>query len=274
MMKNNRKLLIRITSVVILLSVFVLMLVYFPPWGFAVLTAIIIGATFTEYISLLIFPRNPTIAWAALGIGYGCIVPFFFNAWGLILGILIMSALLFLLIALDGKPSLEDSFVTASLALLGIVFIVLPLGLAISLRFLPDGNRILGLLFITTWGRDIGAFALGQWLGGNSAHLLNPAISPRKTFEGAIRGGVVALLAAIAGKIWFVQDMSLLFCILFALLIGIVGQIGDLVESQIKRVGRAIDSSTLIPGQGGLLDALDGFLYATPIFYLLLYLKL
>ena len=123
-----------------------------------------------------------------------------------------------------------------------------------------------------TWGTDIGAYAFGRMFGKRK---LMPSVSPGKTVAGAV-GGLVASVASC----WFYVTVFLkplgqlaltpLGMVLFALAISVAGQTGDLAESLLKREAGVKDSSTLLPGHGGILDRFDSLLFALPVAYLLL----
>ncbi len=145
----------------------------------------------------------------------------------------------------------------------GVLYIGIA-GLAlIVLRADNDAGRANVLfLFLVVWASDIGAYAAGRALGGPK---LAPAVSPNKTWSGAVGGLVAAVLvgagaaAALApgGEVW--RSMAV------AALLGVIAQAGDLLESWIKRRFDVKDTSRLIPGHGGLLDRLDGVLAAAPV---------
>jgi len=134
------------------------------------------------------------------------------------------------------------------------------LGVApIVLRFDPRyGFMAIVFLFAIVWATDILAYFVGRALGGPK---LAPQVSPKKTWSGAIGGVVAATMAAVA--VAMVAGLAnLLALALVAGLLSIVAQGGDLFESALKRRFGAKDSSNLIPGHGGLMDRLDGFLMA------------
>jgi phosphatidate cytidylyltransferase len=97
---------------------------------------------------------------------------------------------------------------------------------------------------------------------------LAPNISPNKTIEGAVGGLVISLTAGLVFNLLFFRDVPLaLISIPCALCVAVAGQIGDLFESAMKRVGHIKDSGKILPGHGGMLDRIDGLLLAIPVFY-------
>lgn len=121
-------------------------------------------------------------------------------------------------------------------------------------------------LFLVVWASDIGAYLAGRALGGPK---LAAAISPNKTWSGAGGGLLAAIAVGLATALAFQPYGSVAAIIVVAGLLGIASQAGDLLESAIKRHFRVKDSSTLIPGHGGLLDRLDGLMAAAPVAALL-----
>jgi phosphatidate cytidylyltransferase len=124
-----------------------------------------------------------------------------------------------------------------------------------------DGFVAVLFLFAIVWSTDIVAYFLGRLIGGPK---LLPRVSPKKTWSGAISGLAAAVLAAVA--VATVAGLSGLIAIaLVAAILSSVAQAGDLFESQLKRRFGAKDSSHLIPGHGGLMDRLDGFVFAAAV---------
>ena len=121
---------------------------------------------------------------------------------------------------------------------------------------------------------DVGAYITGTLLG---RHKLIPRISPGKTWEGAFGGVTVAVITSITFLV--LRDHSLgtvqistMHAAVLGLLLGVVGTVGDLFESLLKRASGAKDSGAVVPGMGGLLDVLDSLLFAAPVLYV--YLRL
>lgn len=113
-------------------------------------------------------------------------------------------------------------------------------------------------IFAVVWGTDIAAYFTGRALGGKK---LAPSISPGKTWSGAIGGAVAAVICGALVVLSYMKNVSL-WIIILALILSILSQIGDLFESFMKRRYKVKDSSHLIPGHGGVMDRIDGLVFA------------
>ena len=122
------------------------------------------------------------------------------------------------------------------------------------------------VLLLVVWASDIGAYIFGRTFGGPR---LAPAISPGKTWSGAMGGLLAAAAVGVAASVILGDKPVFWRPVVFAVLIGIVSQAGDLFESYLKRSFGVKDSGTMIPGHGGLLDRLDAVLTAAPMTALL-----
>lgn len=137
---------------------------------------------------------------------------------------------------------------------------------------LPDeaGSHFLLYAFLVAWASDTGAYFIGLAWGKRR---LAPAISPKKSVEGAVGGLAAAVGAAYLGRAWFVRDefgapyLGAGETLVLALLAGVAAQLGDLVESLLKRDARIKDTSDAIPGHGGVLDRFDSLLFCGPVMY-------
>jgi phosphatidate cytidylyltransferase len=164
--------------------------------------------------------------------------------------------------------SLIASFSTSTLPATGLSFFgALYVGWPLAmLEYLREESLNLALFVIlAVWANDIVAYLLGSALG---RHRLIRHISPNKTWEGALAG----VLAAMAVGFLFARGMALgpVVGTLLGALVGILALVGDLVESQIKRLVAQKDSGTFLPGHGGVLDRFDAVLFAVPAVYYLL----
>jgi phosphatidate cytidylyltransferase len=161
--------------------------------------------------------------------------------------------------------------------LLGVFYIGLFAGSLLGIReFFPAigelyarGGLLIISIFIGIWICDSAAFFGGTALG---KHKLFPRVSPNKSWEGAIFGFLFAILSMLLLKPVILNFLSWTNVIVIGIIIGSVGQMGDLIESLIKRDANVKDSSNLIPGHGGIFDRFDSILFTAPV--VLLYLKL
>lgn len=160
------------------------------------------------------------------------------------------------------------------LGALFLIYAALPLALWLPLEehsqnALHGPWGALALLFMATWLCDSGAYFSGRFLG---KHRLYLAASPNKTVEGAIGGFAATALLLPVMKMLGLADPFAWDYVALPLVVGVAGQIGDLIESLMKREANTKDTSQLIPGHGGFLDRFDSLLLSTPLFLAYLYL--
>ena len=148
----------------------------------------------------------------------------------------------------------------------GVFFIPWSLAHLINIRDIAQYGEYLTLfMIITVWICDTGAYFTGRFLG---RHKLNKEVSPKKTWEGAAGGTVLAVGGALLMRHLFLPDLfSVQEAVWLGLLVAVVGQVSDLAESVIKRSTGVKDSSHLLPGHGGFLDRFDSYLLLAPVFY-------
>jgi phosphatidate cytidylyltransferase len=149
--------------------------------------------------------------------------------------------------------------------LIGFFYIAIPLYCAVAIRILD--NEILFWMFAIIWATDIFAFFAGRSLGGNK---IAPEISPNKTWSGLIGGVVASMGIGLISAMIF--PGSILFFLIISILISIVEQISDLLESKFKRIFGVKDSGDIIPGHGGVLDRLDGMILVAPLVWIIIFL--
>ena len=137
------------------------------------------------------------------------------------------------------------------------------------IEYLYDrGGFLIISILAAIWICDSAAFFGGTSLG---KHKLFPRVSPKKSWEGAIFGFIFSILTMLLAKVIILDFLSWTTVVILGIIIGIIGQLGDLVESLFKRDAGVKDSSGLIPGHGGIFDRFDSLLYTAPV--ILLYLK-
>jgi phosphatidate cytidylyltransferase len=185
----------------------------------------------------------------------------------------LMTGVLLLVLALElrrpeARQRVEDIAVTS----FGVLYVGWLSAHFVLLRELPwqigrgydDGASFVLLAFLLTWSCDTGAYTVGRLIGRNRPWT---RISPRKSVEGAVGGLLFALAAALVARLWFAPYLALHHAVVLGLLVGVFAQVGDLVESLLKRDAAHADSSDFIPGHGGILDRFDSLYFAAPLVY-------
>lgn len=148
--------------------------------------------------------------------------------------------------------------------LLGAFYVGLGFHYFIETRFI--GLEFVVFVLLVVWTTDSGAYFVGRKLGKNK---LWPEISPKKTVEGFVGGIVIAVIFAIAMQLIYPFASSWLQLIVVTIIASIIGQMGDLVESAIKRHYDVKDSGNILPGHGGILDRFDSLLFVVPLLHFL-----
>ena len=161
-----------------------------------------------------------------------------------------------------------DKMIAASgVTILGVLYVVLLGGHLVALRTGFEQKlsaHLLSFFFLVLMGADTGAYYVGRAIGKRK---LAPKISPGKTWEGVVGGLAAALALATAAHFWFFKELPLKWTLPLAGVMTIVGILGDLTESALKRGAGAKDAAKILPGHGGALDRLDSLLFNAPLIY-------
>lgn len=179
------------------------------------------------------------------------------------------AALLFSLMAvflytLFTFQDIQKTFTETAILFLGAAYLPVFVSHLFLIRDLPEGRGLIILVLLMTWGGDAGAYYAGRALGKRK---LAPRVSPNKTVAGAVGGLITTLAGGVLAKYTFLSLLSWGDVIALSLLLGILGQLGDLTESMLKRAAGVKDSSSIIPAHGGLFDKLDSIAFAAPLLY-------
>jgi phosphatidate cytidylyltransferase len=184
------------------------------------------------------------------------------------------------------KEDLRSGYPAAAASVFAFAYIAMPLGMLVQLRQHAAGAFYLLYLLLVVWAGDIFAYFVGKTIG---RHRMAPRISPKKTWEGA----AASLIASVAvgwllfghaepiswallrwglierrDGIFSLEQSAMMPLILLTIVLNIAAQLGDLVESLIKRGAGVKDSGAILPGHGGMLDRIDALLFATPVLWL------
>lgn len=190
-------------------------------------------------------------------------------------GIIAAGAVLALVVGCFSGRSIEQSMARATGMLLAYVYGALPWIVVWHLFLMGDNSRYPLLVMAITWAGDTGGYFGGRFYGGKifgKDRKLAAAISPKKTWEGAIFGLLLSMVGAVVMNLCFLNTLGPLpTVILTGLVGGMSAQLGDLIESLFKRFAGVKDSGTIIPGHGGFLDRIDGILFAAPVVWAIVY---
>ncbi|MBW2560154.1 MAG: phosphatidate cytidylyltransferase [Deltaproteobacteria bacterium] len=173
---------------------------------------------------------------------------------------LIVVSLLFLLRMKDGS----GDFAALARVVFGFMYIPLLISYIIPLRCSEDGTAWIFFVICAAFLGDISAFYVGKSIGKIK---LMPTVSAGKTVEGAVGSMAGTMIGCVLFKVLFLHDLPLIHAITLGFLGSIIGQLGDLCESALKRVSMVKDSGFLLPGHGGILDRLDFLIFLIPFVY-------
>jgi phosphatidate cytidylyltransferase len=253
----------RVLSALLLLPLVLAVVWFLPPIGTLVLATVVSVVAFLEFASLAAalgadVPRAlvaTSVAASSVTVGLG-VIP---------LEIVLLAALVLIGISVvaTGRPG-PSALPTATAAVFAIVYIGVPLG-ALAAIHVVGGRDAVVLLLITIVISDSAQYYTGRAFGRAP---LAPAISPKKTREGAIGGVVFGTAAMVIGGRFVFPAAHPVALGVASLAVVVIGIVGDLFESLLKRSAGVKDSSALIPGHGGILDRIDSWLFAGPVYYI------
>jgi phosphatidate cytidylyltransferase len=255
----------RILSGLTLLAVVVGVVVALPPWGTIALAAIVVVLAAHEFATLASPEPAGMLATAPL------VVATLASSLAMPLGGPVETVLLAVLIVAGalavgrGRPD-EDALRRVGVMLAAPVYIGVPAGAILALRVEFGAWALLAGL-LTVMASDVAQLFGGRAFG---RHLLAPVVSPKKTVEGAVSGIVASAVALPALGHWWVPQLGWPWLAVLGVVMALLGIIGDLFESLIKRSAGVKDASGLIPGHGGMLDRVDSLLFAVPVLYVAL----
>jgi phosphatidate cytidylyltransferase len=182
------------------------------------------------------------------------------------LTLVIFTAGVLIAATLRGAP-FDRIIASSGATILGVLYIVLLGGHLVAVRMGFEQKlsaHLLSFFFLILMGADTGAYYTGRAIG---KHKLAPKISPGKTWEGVAGGMAAALVLATVSHFWFFRELPLKWALPLAAVMMILGVLGDLSESALKRSAGAKDAAKLLPGHGGVLDRFDSLLFNAPLIY-------
>ena len=271
----------RILTAILLIAVVFALIFFGQLWMLTLVAALVAELAAYEYLQLARTKESSIPAWW-MAIGTALLFLVTLPNWPVEAQLPVLSALTLLLLGYNGFSSRLDRVLPdTAKGLFGLIYVAYPLTLLPLMWRREDGPALLLFLMVCVWTGDIAALYIGRNFG---RHKLAPKLSPNKTWEGAIASILGSVLAA--GLVILIGDQltargNLLLHIsepvwqslLLAAVLNIAAQLGDLLESAIKRGAGVKDSGTMLPGHGGILDRIDALLLAAPVLWYVLLLK-
>jgi phosphatidate cytidylyltransferase len=252
----------RVLSATVLAALVVGVVFLLPPIATLVLAVLAAALAFDEYADLAaeLGARVPRVLCTA-AVTVVCVAV---GSEALPLDLVLLASFVTIgtFVVVRGEPG-PGVLTDAAAAILPIIYIGIPLGSLAAIRLIGGRDATL-LLIVTMIASDSAQYYTGRLIG---RHPLAPAISPNKTVEGALGGLLVGGAVMTAGARWVFPETSLVVVGIAAVVVVAVGMVGDLFESLLKRSAGVKDSSSVIPGHGGVLDRIDSWLFAGPMFY-------
>jgi phosphatidate cytidylyltransferase len=262
---------IRVASGAVLVALAVVAVFFAPRLLFAAIGGVLVLLASLELAAIAGASGAAVAAWPAACAALATFAAFVgvnaVNTGAVPPDVVLLGALVVLgIVALGEWDGGSHAVASVAAGLLPSLYLALPIGALVAIRE-TRGPEALFLLMATVMVSDTAQYYVGRLAGRRP---LAPAVSPKKTVEGAVGGLVFGTITMAAAGIWWLPRVGLGGRVVFGLAIAAVGIVGDLFESMLKRSARLKDSSHLIPGHGGVLDRIDALLFAAPVYYLVL----
>jgi phosphatidate cytidylyltransferase len=262
--EKNKNLVIRAVSALTLLPLVVL-LVYLGGLYSALLMGLAAASCVGEYYAITLKKLSPA-AW--VGVVMAGLLPFLplsdpegagQGAFWVVAFFLFFAFIYHLL-----RGPLQEAPVLVSHLVTGLIYGSVGLTALSALRLRPEGLGWVIAALVITWSNDTSAYFAGRFLG---RHKLYPEVSPNKTWEGFFGGMVGSVVGMFIARGFFFPMFTITDSLVLGILGGILGPLGDLVESMLKRAYGVKDSGRIIPGHGGVLDRIDALLFNAPLVF-------
>lgn len=252
----------------ILIGLVVALVIWFGEPVFTILTSLVAAVAAFEYYRIVKNEHIQPLTYFGIVFSVLLVVnahsPFNFT-----LPLILVLATLVPLIWMIFRHNKDNSFINWGWTVTGILYTGWLLSFYVSIRALDQGVGWVFLVLSCTAFCDVFAYAVGSAMG---KHALAASVSPGKTWEGSIGGLAASIIFAVIACVCFQLPLSYWQMIVAGIIIGIISQLGDLVESLLKRNMKAKDAGNLLPGHGGILDRIDSHLLVAPVAYYLIIL--
>ena len=258
---------VRLATAAVAIPLLFALVFYAPKWGFYALVFVATGVGCLELFGMT-HPKDK-VAQAlhtatALGVSFAL---FWFGSDAKVLiTIAALVPTVSMLVSLARLGEIETAALRMTAGAFGPLYLLgLTLLSRVHIERGSDGPAYVLMILAFAWGGDTGGYFAGRFLG---KHKLYPAVSPKKTIEGAIGGLAGSVLGALGSCYFTLKSLPVMHGVILALVAGSLGQLGDLGESLLKRSTGVKDSGQIVPGHGGILDRVDALLMAATVVYL------
>jgi phosphatidate cytidylyltransferase len=252
----------RLIVAAVLLPVIYLFIMYLPSGYFLFLLSAVSFLAMSEFYSM--YHVSGILRYACLFFGIS-ILSVSYVSKDLLPDVIILSVMAAIVIRLLVKRNPLSSLYDISPPVLGLLYI--PGLLAFQAQIRKLGPEWIIFLYALVWASDTMAYYLGTWIGKRKLYM---EVSPNKTMAGAAGSLMGGIIAAILLRATIIPLLTVPSAVLIGIIIGSISIVGDLVESMFKRDAGVKDSGIVIPGHGGILDKIDGVLFAGPMLYWIL----
>jgi len=243
----------------------VVVLIIGPYWSWLLLVGLLAALGLWEYQNM-VFQKGLPAWWQAFYILTGLFLPVGASIAGPdgLHGALFFGFFVVFFATLVTAPQDVNGLSRLARFAMGWLYIPYLLSYVLLIERTSAGNRWVFFALLVTIANDAGAFYCGKYFGH---YKLYERVSPKKTIEGSVGGLIGGMLLGTLFGLLFLGTVSAVWLVFLSLLLAVTGQIGDLIESLVKRMNGVKDSSNMLPGHGGILDRLDSLLFVFPVIW-------
>jgi phosphatidate cytidylyltransferase len=256
----------RVVTAAVSIPLFVWLVTRGPRWAFALLVVAVSGMALWELTRMFEGSGQPVYRRLGMVTGMALTASFAVPGDGGVpgLSVLVLGAAVAAILSAPVWTGERPATEPAAFTVMSVLYVGWFLGHGLLLQSLPEGADLVLFLVGVTWVGESAAYLVGSAVG---RRLLAPVVSPRKTVEGAAAQVVASVAAAALLGAWLLPEWEVARTAAAGAVLGVVGQVGDLAESVMKRSAGVKDTGGLIPGHGGVLDRIDGLLFNAPALY-------
>lgn len=253
----------RLATAAVAIPLLLALVFWAPPWGMTVVVSVLAVLALLEYAGLA-FAAQPLERMLAVASGAVVVLAATDGPGNRLLAALVFVSMLGFAFVVFARADLDRGLRDLGIIFLGVLYVGIFMPHFIWLHRLPEGPQWVTFVIAVGMAGDTGGYFVGRFLG---RHKLIPRVSPGKTVEGAVGIILGSMLAGAVAKLLFFPTHGWQAIVGLAAFMGVLGQVGDLSESVMKRVFGAKESGWIFPGHGGVLDRIDSLLFPVSLVY-------